>query len=512
MRKSRFFILLSIFMLAFGTVSYARVCFLGGGKKDANGVMQNCLGTKMEEEFFHTDCPDAERCEAPKTGSKSCKEGGYDYYKYEDCCSNTDIYAPCLASEGRYCAGKKCEGKTSDGESFSSCENGTCLYEEKYSETCTGNKVGVGLACDGKYEKCECDRSKFVKCGANATGEGTSCTDDDGTWYTSCSCPAVTPKSINGNNWVATSSECCDEAYTETCTELPSGKEVYHCQTFTAPVGCSCGIKADNGCYKGCNDPSYAYIGSGVNVTCDDPDLYRTNEDGSLICGNECHCSTGFWDFMETCKVQDTDICSSLGYIDTACEGNYLACPFNATALACLEDVPTCEYYDSASCLSANPNSLCSKDSDDCWLPTTCKTNFTLSCNYSYELTGYDAYGCGKCTCPSGTYEIADIGCVDAYATCEDAGLVTPQPKEIEVCGEGPIYILSTSGATLKCYEERCSYYEYESKCVMRSDTPALGGISIGGSNTSTQKPYNATTKYIYQYILSSDTFTITNR
>ncbi len=108
----------------------------------------------------------------------------------------------------------------------------------------------------------------------------------------------------------------------------------------------------------------------------------------------------------------------------------------------------------------------------------------------------------GECQCPSGTkYDSSTKLCVPVFASCEDANLVTPQSAEIEKCGSGGISIMSTSGTKLKCYEERCSYWETSTQCA------EVQGMSSGPLSIKITQACYVDFSCLYTYNKSSKKF-----
>ena len=92
MYKSRFSLLILGLFLCLSSVSEARVCFLGGG---------HCGGEI--ESHKKLNCKGMEVCQVPRDGIKPCDEGSLSLFLPENCCSNTDVWEVCDASEGKIC-------------------------------------------------------------------------------------------------------------------------------------------------------------------------------------------------------------------------------------------------------------------------------------------------------------------------------------------------------------------------------------------------------------------------
>ena len=201
-----------------------------------------------------------------------------------------------------------------------------CKCKPEYSKACNGtDEQGKGAACNGKYKECckkctgydytasniptgyvkngsceSCDGTKYkIRCNTNssntgtyvdcgtASGSGSSCTDDTGTYYTKCTCPT-------NYEWSASAKKCvCSTGFKYSCT--------------------------------GSN------IKGGEGNSCDNK--YQ-----------KCVCQTGFtWDAASgMCVCNGTDWCTlnqdcaALGYKKQTCtSGTTLRCPFDITYVVC---------------------------------------------------------------------------------------------------------------------------------------------------------------------------------
>ena len=308
-------------MVLFSSVSDARVCFLAGSDSDVN-----CLSSEIDIES--EKCPNKVLCDVPRKGSSVCIDAGSYFYDNIDCCSDTSIYEPCN-EEGMVCNGATCYGTLASGESYLGCELGYCQCDSSYSEACDGEgEVGVGEPCGGKYKSCQC-AGDFYACDASATCSGSTCSDDRGQLCSSCVCP-----SAGDGNWVSDPDTCCG-SYTASCTNWPSGVTVYKCNTISLPE-CVCGYTRDankSQCINGCTDSSYEYQGNiPAHVVCND----YTNGI-SATCGNDCRCDIGYWDFTDNCTSKNDNICATLGYTETICDGAWIGCPYDQSAKKCTE-------------------------------------------------------------------------------------------------------------------------------------------------------------------------------
>ena len=200
-----------------------------------------------------------------------------------------------------------------------------CVCKPEYNKTCTGtDEQGKGTTCNGKYKECckkcagydytasniptgyvkngsceSCDGTKYkIKCDTNtsntgtyvdcgsATGSGSSCTDDTGTYYTKCPCPTM-------YEWSASAKKCvCSTGYKYTC----SGSNI------SGGEGNSC-----DGKYQKCKcKTGFTWSASSGMCVCNGTDWCTLNQD-----------------------------CASLGYKQQSCSGKFIKCPFNTNYAIC---------------------------------------------------------------------------------------------------------------------------------------------------------------------------------
>ena len=233
------------------------------------------------------DLDNAERCRQEGYNQTSCPEGQepsnfcpYDSNYFEKCVSSCPSnYVTC--EDGFQGVGEACGGK------YASCCN-TC--EGFDYVTIPDGYVQDGAfcsGCDGIKYKVKCDPSQYTQCTSGGTG---TCTDDYGTYYKECDCPA-------NYEWDNVSKSCvCSTIYKYNCV----GEHI------TGGDGQSC-------------DNQYA----------------------------GCKCETGYvWDdaqgkCVSTCQGIDwctlTPDCAALGYAQQSCTGKSVKCPFNTSFSYCLD-------------------------------------------------------------------------------------------------------------------------------------------------------------------------------
>lgn len=496
-------------VVLFSSASDARVCFLAGSESDAS-----CLSSSIDIES--EKCPDREVCEAPRDGSSVCVDAGEKFYWPEDCCSDGTIYEPCN-EEGMVCTGAQCYGTSAGGESYLGCERGYCQCDSSYSETCDGEgEIGVGKSCGGKYKSCQCS-SNFYACDSAATCGGTTCSDDRGTLCTSCECPAA-----GDGNWVSDPDKCCG-SYTERCTNWPSGTTVYKCNTVSLPE-CVCGYTRDankSQCINGCTDSSYEYQGNiPAHVVCND---YISGLTGA--CGNDCYCDTGYWDFTNNCTAQNDSICKTLGYTDTSCDGDWLACPYDTSAKKCLtekeitctdgysQDITSisncsadnygCTYYledpNEEKCGMCYQTTACRRNGYYCSLEA-CEEDSGSSCNKLSLLdfdSNYPGGGMGffcyapEEKCPDGYSE--DITSTSDCGTYASGWTVTTTTVGSKTCGKCTAKSCPTGSAVLTpfCPNGTIQTVGYSGNSTCKKCMGSSGGIEINPSVSCCNRGYD---------------------
>ena len=322
MQKFKMFFILLAGVLFISSVATARVCFLASTDEETG-----CLVSGDEYNYEDSErCRGMAPCEHPSKGAPTCIDNSISYFYADNCCSNTSLYEKCEGT-GKVCKASVCTSSV-NGVNYNYYKIGNCVCDSSYSKTCDASEglIGVGESCDGKYQSCRCD-SSYHTCDKNATCTGNSCTDDGGTKFQSCECPAV------GGEWVSNPSACCG-SYTTSCTNRPSGRRVYKCAPAFTP-SCVCGTTNDTNksqCVSGCTDSRYDYVGNiPDNVICND---YTSGI--VKACASACSCKAGYWDYSSSCDTQSSNACGELGYSDTSCTGDWIACPFDPSAKKCL--------------------------------------------------------------------------------------------------------------------------------------------------------------------------------
>ena len=225
-----------------------------------------------------------------------------------------------------------------------------------------------------------------------------------------------------------------DPCYGFSLTSCPDNASCYKCETETATM------YTFNGCNEGY---SVNESNTGCNINCTYAD--------------EAACESA----NANADCTDVNGCYEL----TGCQEGYT---LNSAGTGC---ELACTYADEAECEEAYSHSECTKV-DGCYEPTGCKVPYVSSCDNGSELAEPDGNNCGYCDCPEGTRHFDGIDfCVPVFVNCEQAGLVTPTTlAEKLICGEGIIVIRDVLGREMKCYEEACSYYTYETTCEVGAD------------------------------------------
>ncbi len=270
-----------------------------------------------------------------------------------------------------------------------------CKCKAEYNKACTGtDEQGKGTACNGKYKECckkctgynytasnipaghvktascssctgtkyktKCDTNSsntgtYVNCGS-ATGSGTSCKDDTGTYYTKCTCPTM-------YEWSASAKKCvCSTGYKYTC--------------------------------------SGSNISGGDGNSCD-----RKYQ--------KCKCKTGFtWSASSgMCVCNGTDWCTlnqncaSLGYKQQSCPELSIKCPFDTNYVYCISCPSKYKYTCSGTGYSGGSGTACGGKYTACkcasgytWDATSgeCKSSCTIGALYYSDGTCSSSKVSGK--------------------------------------------------------------------------------------------------------------------
>ncbi|MDD4555718.1 MAG: hypothetical protein PHE89_00100 [Alphaproteobacteria bacterium] len=330
-------------------------------------------------------------------GGKVC-----DNTYYETCkCEDKYQYDTTNCSSPKTLSGNSCGGKYEK-----------CTCPSTYSQTCSGNLIGVGTSCDGKYQSCKCN-SNFQKCDNGGTSGATSCYDSEGTKYSNC-------KQIN----------CSDGGYVS-----------------SEPYNQNCTYVSYNGidCYKNCKDKTCSdggYLTAvPANQTCSTVSYF------GLTCYRNCKnmsCSEGGY----LSSAPSNQKCTSFTYNGTTC---YKDCVNkNCTEAGYLAAVPT-----EQNCKSISYNGL------------TCYQNCT---NKSCAEGGYlDAAPSNDHKCNSTSYAGKTCYKDCQYKTCEDyANTYEYEPYGV-VC-MGPNIVQIASGK--HCYQNCTDYWR--EPCTVSSDCKDL--------------------------------------
>ncbi len=297
--------------------------------------------------------------------------------EYNKACNGTDEQGKGTACNGKYkeCC-KKCTG-----------------YNYTASNIPTGHvKTGSCESCTGTKYKTKCDTNSsntgtYVDCGS-ASGSGTSCKDDTGTYYTKCTCPTM-------YEWSASSKKCvCSTGYKYTC--------------------------------------SGSNISGGEGNSCDGK--YQ-----------KCKCKTGFtWSASSgMCVCNGTDWCTlnqncaSLGYKQQSCPELSIKCPFDTNYVYCISCPSKYKYTCSGTGYSGGSGTACGGKYTTC----TCKspytwTNGACSCpsTYKYACSG-TGYSGGSGTACGGKY--TQCKCASGYKWDATSGTCK---ADRAVCAVGTLY------------------------------------------------------------------------
>ena len=340
-------------------------------------------------------------------GSNMCKLEGY----VNTVCTNGQQKGDLCPYDSRWHTGCKCadeynktckgadeqgKGATCNGKYKECCKKCTG-YNYTSSNIPTGHiKTASCSSCTGTKYKTKCDTNSsntgtYVNCGS-ATGSGSSCKDDTGTYYTKCTCPT-------NYEWSASSKKCvCSTGYKYTCSGTRyAGGEGNSCDNKYQKCKCASGYtwNASTGtCTCG---STYKYTCSGSNIT----------GGSGTACGGKytaCKCASGYtWNSSSgMCVCNGTDWCSlnqdctSLGYKRQSCSEWSIKCPFNINYVYCMS-CPT-KYTPCSGIGMVGSGARCGELYEVC----KCKEGYIMvdgvcekNCDgtYKYTCTGMGYYG-----------------------------------------------------------------------------------------------------------------------
>ena len=281
----------------------------------------------------------------------------------------------CAAEYNKTCTGTDEQGKgTACGGKYKECCKKCTGYNYTASNIPAGHvKTGSCESCTGTKYKTKCDTNSsntgtYVDCGS-ATGSGTSCKDDTGTYYTKCTCPTM-------YEWSASSKKCvCSTGYKYTCSGTGyAGGEGNSCDNKYQKCKCASGYtwNASTGtCTCG---STYKYTCSGSNIT----------GGSGTACGGKytaCKCATGFtWDATSgMCVCNGTDWCTlnqdctSLGYKQQTCPERTIKCPFDTSYVYCISCQSEYKYTCSGTNITGGLGTTCGGKYSKC----TCADEYT---------------------------------------------------------------------------------------------------------------------------------------
>ena len=431
-----------------------------------------CEGFKLAECPENANCYTCESETATKYTFESCKEG---FTHLNNLC--VAIHDTCegagyrTTNEGGFC--KSTAMITISDGTEKTCYADCCTYlaqetceQANPNSKCTADEIGcfVASACKtGFYKEANdvtCAGAQYTTIGgADANGCGYCATEfttcEEAGYYTTtsaanaaCAAAAPEPWPVYMADGQVGACVSCGFAW---CEENEKSKT--RCEEVYANSVCS---PNSSGCFK----PTACKVGFYADKTGCGQDLGLAMANATLVKldGNGC----GECQFIEkTCAelsndmhgVNDLDglVCASSANINLA--GVYSTCHYDC------EVKISCQYYDEASCVSENGNSICTESSDGCWGATACKVGFYTEANdincprgdYS-KIGGVDANGCGFCA--------------TEYESCKAAGFAD---EPIANGVEHPMYLADGSFERFcmaPATKEACEDAFFNSKCV----------------------------------------------
>jgi len=153
------------------------------------------------------------------------------------------------------------------GFSVTSCLSGlfnkVCPYNDKFYDKCceTAYKYTASECpspkklssdtCGGKY-KCSCDPTDYPYASCNAPQiKGETCSDDNGTHYSSCACPEGVPAEHGCQSYYATPcGSICQVAYSDNCRNRTAVQTPYGCEKYFDDCSSKCEKAYPNNCHN----------------------------------------------------------------------------------------------------------------------------------------------------------------------------------------------------------------------------------------------------------------------
>ncbi len=371
-----------------------------------DGVLMSCPLDKTYKKCIKPDVTHTE---------EDCAMLGFTATDKSDWCPENKVLCPyddsySLCASGLTCStlGFSRTDKTAWCQDIVKCPYDATMTLCASKITCLENQVLVDGKCYNAYTSCEAagydtDDNSDMYCSSSDTiylsdGTLTSCYDGCSDIYSSCSAAGFV-----------------DPIYYDYCTG--SNVDIYTSNsgdTYTCNTSCGdclyttapdCESKYTNSVCtvdsKGCYNPTSCK--TNYVTSCTSP-YYITGKDenGCGTCKTDCAHVT-----EATCesayKNSECTKNSSGCYVPTSCKTNYAtscSLPYYITGKdgnGCGSCITDCLYLTKASCESKYTNSVCAANSNNCYAPTGCKTNYVTSCSLPYYITGKDGNGCGSC-------------------------------------------------------------------------------------------------------------------
>ena len=331
---------------------------------------------------------------------------------------------------------------------------------------CTNNSIGEGDTCedaettDGrkKYKRCVCDKNiyKYTCDCSSLSGQGDSCTDDDGnTYYTACTCATYASEILTSN---MDCSSCTGKNETGNCN-IPDG-----CENESKPgYSCISGVISCEQCPAEYNKSCSEGISKGVGKKC----------------GGGCfseYCSTGSY---ATCSGCDTSYNLSSAVENANCSscadenGTHYNCPsckegYHWEGSSCVIDCESTGYTVDMCTNGATFIETCTDQRGTTWgWCVDCKAvdwNGRVSDPHSpcagYYYCGDDKVPSGKsCTCGDNVYY--ENCMVKTYEKCTDS----------RVYDDTPLGGCTTAVGESDSLWSRWGYYPVGKKCTQNDGT-----------------------------------------
>ena len=265
------------------------------------------------------------------------------------------------------------------GYTVTSCASGlfnsACPYNDKiydrccdatYKYTasqCSSPKKLSSDKCGGKY-KCYCDTRTYPYASCNSPQiKGSSCSDDTGTRYATCTCPGSVATPYGCQTYYASPcNNVCQKAYADNCRNRTAVQTPYGCETYFS----DCKSKCQKAYADNCRNRTAVSTPYGCQQAFSDCQskceiAYADNCRNRTAVSTPYGCETYFSDCSSKCQKAYSDNCRNRTAAISSCPTNATCMYFSDCATkiqtwscksgyhksgnSCVADSKTCEDY-----------------------------------------------------------------------------------------------------------------------------------------------------------------------